>query len=242
VALNHDGKEGHFLDEMTEIGAVAEKPMAVSDLTPPMYSFDDSPIYSDYDVLAKWWDDRLRSSAERTVLYYNTITMHDGARKTKAYTGDSLADYKPRLVSLFADLDRFFAKVEASGRSAVVVFLPEHGANLRGDKKQIAGMREIPSPTISIVPVGIKLIGAGRLTAAPVIVDAPSSYLAVTSLVSRFIERDPFNSGQLSLTEYIHDLPQTAFVAENSRDILIMSHEGRYYMLANRETWSPYQP
>lgn len=243
VALNHNGSEGHFLQEMREIGAVSATPMDVGDLTPPMFSFDDSPIYSDYEVLAKWWRNRLQSRDERAVLYYNSITMHDGARTTKTYARDSLAGYQPRLLGLLADLDRFFADVEASGRRAVVVFLPEHGANLRGDQKQIAGMREIPSPTISIVPVGIKLIGPGMSSSAPtVVVDAPSSYLAVTTLVSRFIARDPFNSAASALLEYAQNLPQTAFVAENSRDILIMSHQGQYYMLANRETWSPYQP
>ena len=44
-------------------------------------------------------------------------------------------------------------ELEASGRRAVVVLVPEHGAALRGDSAQIAGLREIPTPAITLVPV-----------------------------------------------------------------------------------------
>ncbi len=52
--------------------------------------------------------------------------------------------------------------------------MPEHGAALRGDKMQIAGMREIPTPAITLVPVGIKVIGQDANRAgSPVQIDTP---------------------------------------------------------------------
>lgn len=45
----------------------------------------------------------------------------------------------------------------------VVVIVPEHGAALVGDKMQMSGLRDIPSPNITHTPVGIKLIGMKAL-------------------------------------------------------------------------------
>lgn len=243
VALNHDGTYGGFNEELRELAGVTEKPLDLKGLAPHLYSFDDSPIYDDYAVLNKWWNKRLETPSQRMVLYYNTITMHDGARYADgSVTGDSLKTYRPRLTKLFADLDRFFAQVAASGRRAVVVFIPEHGASLRGDKMQIAGMREIPSPTISIVPVGIKLIGMPeRNSAGPLVVSQPSSYLAVSTILRNFIGQSPFE-GKSGLESYVKDLPTTDFVAENNSDTLVMRYGSRYFMLAKKTKWSRYDP
>lgn len=243
VALNHDGTYGGFNEELQELAGVAEKPLDLKGLSPHLYSFDDSPIYDDYAVLNKWWNKRLETPSQRMVLYYNTITMHDGARYADgSITGDSLKTYRPRVTKLFADLDRFFAQVAASGRRAVVVFIPEHGASLRGDKMQIAGMREIPSPTISIVPVGIKLIGMPERTGAgPLVISQPSSYLAVSTILKNFISQSPFE-GKGGLKSYARDLPTTDFVAENNSDTLVMRYGSRYFMLAKKTTWSRYDP
>lgn len=244
VALNHNGVEGDFLGELREIGAVNVAPMAVDHLTPRLYSYDNSPVYSDYDVLAQWWRQRLQNPQVPSVLYYNTVTMHDGARSTKAASDDSLVAYRPRARQLFADIDRFISQLQASGRRAVVVFIPEHGTNLRGDKMQIPGMREIPSPSISTVPVGVKLIGLKNQATASTryTIDEPVSYFAVSTLLSRLIETDPFSAKDFSLAGYTANLPRTMFVSENNRDTLIMRYQGQYYLQQARQHWSPYTP
>lgn len=38
----------------------------------------------------------------------------------------------------------------------MVVVVPEHGGALKGDRMQISGLRDIPSPSITNVPAGVK--------------------------------------------------------------------------------------
>lgn len=243
VALNHNGIGGDFLSDLHEIGNIKTEPMNLDDIRPATYSFDDSPIYNDYEVLSKWWKHRMTSTSPRTVLYYNTITMHDGVHSTVKYSKDSLAGYHPRAIRLFADLDRFFTLIESSGRRAVVIFIPEHGTNLRGDRMQISGMREIPSPNISIVPVGIKLIGMdGRTAANTQIISQPSSYIAVSTILSRLISNSPFNKNIPNLHNYLPNLPETEFVSENNKDTLLMRYNEQYYLFSHNSKWSPYHP
>jgi cellulose synthase operon protein YhjU len=243
VALNHPGIAGDFLNNLREIGRVSEAPMDISDTPTWMYSYDDAPISNDYAVLSKWWSIRSAKQSSRTVLFYNTITMHDGARHTPEYSKDSLLDYRPRVIRLFSDLDRFFAQIEASGRRAVVVFVPEHGTNLRGDKMQISGMRETPSPGITKVPVGIRLIGRGSSASAKTqVISQPSSYIAVSTIISRMVSNSPFNEKNSDLDRYVADIPVTEFVAENNKDTLIMGYKGGYFLLTKHTKWTPYVP
>ncbi|MFX7140552.1 cellulose biosynthesis protein BcsG, partial [Acinetobacter baumannii] len=80
---------------------------------------------------------------------------------------------------------------------------------------------EIPTPRIVHVPVGVKLIGLqGGSTAgnaggndnganAPVTIHAPSSYLALSQLLSNLVADSPFRQGAPAPSQYAADLPQT---------------------------------
>ena len=69
--------------------------------------------------------------------------------------------------------------------------VPEHGAGMRGDRMQISGMREIPAATIVHTPVAMKIFGPNmKRTGETYHVKAPSSYLAISTLVSRLLERE----------------------------------------------------
>jgi len=59
-------------------------------------------------------------------------------------------------------LDAFLANLDKSGRRVMVLVVPEHGAALEGDRMQMSGLRDIPSPSITHVPVGIKFVGIVR--------------------------------------------------------------------------------
>lgn len=59
----------------------------------------------------------------------------------------------------FDELDAFFTELEKSGRKVMVVVVPEHGGALKGDRMQVSGLRDIPSPSITDVPVGVKFFG-----------------------------------------------------------------------------------
>jgi cellulose synthase operon protein YhjU len=172
-------------------------------------------------------------------LYYNSISLHDGNRYTAAAKGSSLDTYKPRLKKLLDDMDRFIDTLEKSGRRVVLAVIPEHGAAIRGDKMQIAGLREIPSPAITQVPVGVRVIGPQLGHSGTVKVDAPTSYLAVNQLVAKLMEAPPFTGGSFNPSDYTADLPTTESVSENE-DTVIMVRNGRAMMRQGKDGWSPY--
>lgn len=243
MAMDHDGHFGDFLAEVRKYGGLELTPFDETKGMPPyLQSFDGTPVYDDYTMLSRWWEKRLKTPAARVAMYYNSISLHDGNRYSGSRSGNSMEIYHPRLTRLLGDIDRFLAQLSASGRRAVVVFIPEHGASIRGDKIQIAGMREIPSPRISIVPVGVKLIGAaGNAAGGPLIVSKPASYLALSKLLSGFIGKTPFAGSGLDLGEYVRDLPTTEFVAEND-DVVVMRRGNRYFMRTRDTDWIEYDP
>lgn len=209
-----------------------------------MHSFDGTPIYEDFPLLSEWWA-RQTPSVRPRVLYYNTITLHDGNRIAGVKSHSSLETFKPRLDKLMSDFDRFITFLEDRGRPVLVILVPEHGAALRGDKVQIPGMREIPNPKITLVPAAIKLVGfKGRPDDAPrqpLQIDKPVSYFAVSTLLADFIVDSPFaGTGGKPLAERVKNLPSTPFVSENEY-IVVMGRENGY-LIRSEGTWVDYQP
>lgn len=239
LAMNHDGHFDNFLAEIRKQGALNLPPFDVRGAPPYLQNFDGSPVHDDYTVLSKWWEKRLSTPSDRVALFYNSVSLHDGNRYSGSRSGNSMEIYPPRLTRLLSDLDHFFTQIETSGRRAIVVFIPEHGAAIRGDRMQIPGMREIPSPHISIVPVGIKLIGKTTASTEPLVVSAPASYLAVSELLSGFISQTPFTGGAPDLDRYVRNLTSTEFVAENE-DVTVIRHDDRYFMRAQDTGWVEY--
>ncbi len=244
LLMNHDGHYGDFLSDVRERGGLNVPPFEVKGLPAYLQSFDGSPVHDDYEVLSKWWGKRMQLPTERVALYYNTVSLHDGNyysnEKGDSRRSNSMEIYPQRLTRLLADLDRFFSVLQASGRRAVVVLVAEHGASVRGDKMQIAGMREIPTPLISTVPVGIKLIGLpDNPSAKPVLVTKPTSYLAISQLLANFLTITPFGKNSLSMDDYVRDLPATEFVAQNE-DVVVMLNGKQYYILSKGAGWIEY--
>jgi cellulose synthase operon protein YhjU len=242
LAMNHDGRYGGFLADLRERGGLKATLFDTKAVPAYLQSFDGSPVYDDYTVLTKWWKSRLEMPSKRVALFYNSVSLHDGNRYPGDRSASSMDIYPQREVRLLDDIDRFFSELQASGRHAVVIFVAEHGASIRGDKMQVAGLREIPSPRISIVPVGIKLIGmAGNPAAKPLIISRPTSYLAISQLLADFISISPFGKNSPSLAEYASNLPSTGFVAENE-DVVVMRNNKRYYIHTKDAEWVDYDP
>ncbi len=130
-------------------------------------------------------------------------------------------------------------KLEKSNRRAVVVMVPEHGGAVRGDQRQIAGLREIPTPAITIVPVGIRVTGGNLHHEPPQQIDSSTSYLAVAHIIGRMLQTSPFAEKSFSPSAYVEDLPSTRFVAQNERAIVAESG-GRYYFSGDAEHWEDY--
>ncbi|MGC1728796.1 MAG: cellulose biosynthesis protein BcsG [Steroidobacteraceae bacterium] len=235
-AMNHDGHFGNFFGDVRERGGVTAPLEDASGATAAQAAFDGTPVYDDYSVLSRWWTKRLTNRAPRVVLYYNTISLHDGNRVVGSGHPDS--SYGARLATFSEDIGRFLDLLRASGRHVVVVLIAEHGANVGGDRRQIAGLREIPTAAIAHVPVAIALINATRAQpSAPSRIDAPASYPAVNEMLSRFIADDPFAGPVASLDPYVSALPRADFVAENNGTTVIQA--GAHYMMRSPDgDWS----
>lgn len=239
VALNHDGKFDNFLGQLKTDGRLDTPPMSDDGLTPVQYAFDKSPVYDDLSVLDRWLDNRQKSSSSRVALYYNTISMHDGNHLPGTSSLPNTQEaYKARLSRFLDETESFMQKLEKSGRRAVVVFVPEHGAALRGDKRQIAGLREIPTPAITIVPVGIKVIGAQR-AGDTLSIDQPTSYLAISYVIERMLEQSPFANKTFSAAGYVEQLPTTEFVAQDEK-MTVAEFGNHFYYTRGDKKWERY--
>lgn len=235
LMLNHNGSFDNYLDELQQEGDLDVPKMSQAGLQPVLKAFDDSPIYADSDVLARWAEQDDADTPSAT--FYNTITLHDGNR----YIGQrSAADYKPRLEALFDQVLTFLKQLDRQGRHVAVLIQAAHGAALRGDKMQFSGMREIPSPSITHVPVGLKLTGMAQPhEGSPLHVSEPTSYLAVSELVSRLVAGDIFSAREVDWQGLLDDLPTTQPISENEA-VVVMPYQGVPYVRLKGDGWMPY--
>ncbi|WP_175835695.1 cellulose biosynthesis protein BcsG [Burkholderia multivorans] len=164
------------------------------------------------------------NDAAPVALYYNTISLHDGNRVVgSALT--SIDSYPQRAAKLMSDVDRLADLIAQSGRRAVIVFVPEHGAALRGDRNQVAGLREIPTPRIVHGPVGVRLVGFAGDHGTTTVIDQPTSFLALAQLLSNLVSNSPFKPG-VTLAQYAADLPRTRMVGENEGTVTMQTAAG----------------
>lgn len=243
LGMNHDGHFEDYIGRLHRDGGLAATQMLDTSAMPKaLMAFYGAPMLRDRDVLAKWWQQRLaEKDSSRVAFFYNTITLHDGNRRAGA-RGIASSDYGSRASLLIEDLSGFIDALQRSGRRAMVVIVPEHGAGLHGDRMQIPGMREIPSPSITHVPVGVKLVGmGGGAASSPLHVAAPSSYLALSELVSRvYAASAGGDAAHYDWNALLHELPQTAPVSENE-GAKVLTYAGKpYVQLQGKSDWMPY--
>lgn len=236
-ALNHDGKYMGFQDDVRRWGHL-DVPLAIEDLPVRQYDFTGGPLRADKAVLERWWNTRERSGERRAALYYNTTTLHIGGRWAgeTAPQRDVRAQYTAFAQTLFKDLDEFLALLASSGRNTVVFFVPEHGAALRGTTLQPSGLREIPLPRITTVPVAVKLIGpqSNPRPRAQQVIATPTSYGAVAVFLAEFFKHSPFEPSQWAGGPPLVEVPETDFVAENE-DVRVVK-EGPQYFVKHRSS------
>lgn len=237
LMLDHNGVFGDFLKEVRENGGMQSPLMDQSKLPVNLLSFDGSPVYDDLAVLDRWLQSPDMPAGGRSATFYNILPLHDGNH----YQGQSkTADYKTRAQKLFDELDDFFTELEKSGRRVMVIVVPEHGAALQGDKMQVSGLRDIPSPSITHVPAAIKFFGMkAPHQGAAIDINQPSSYLAVSELVARAVDGKIFTEDSVDWSAFTSNLPQTAAVSENSNAVVVQ-YQGKPYVRLNGGSWVPY--
>ncbi|MGP3143018.1 cellulose biosynthesis protein BcsG, partial [Serratia bockelmannii] len=227
LMLDHSGVFGNYLKELREQGDMQAPLMSQAGIGNELTSFDGEPIYNDLELLTRWLDQQQKGGDGRTATFFNVIPLHDGNRFVGA---NKSADYQPRAQKLFDQLNTFLDQLEKSGRKVVVVIVPEHGAALVGDKMQMSGLRDIPSPNITHTPVGIKLVGMkAPHQGSPLQIKTPSSYLALSELVSRLVDGKVFSESSVDWQTLTQALPQTPVISENDNAI-VMQYQGKPYI------------
>ncbi len=233
-ALNHPGESRDFKKELSSLGKLPA-PMRNDDLQAQFLNFDEAPIYSDRAVLERWWSARIRDSAPRAMLYYNTITTHGGVHRAhdpswwKKSKSEAWIDSAR---TLSAELSDFFKTLDSSGRSAMVILVGEHAMAYRGTPMQGEELRDIPLPRTTMVPAGIKFIGpAFRAIRRPRrIENRPASYLCLAQDIADVLAgRD------------ISAPPAQEFVAENERAV-VANWDGHWLYRDGAGHWSALRP
>ncbi|HHL2559645.1 TPA: cellulose biosynthesis protein BcsG [Yersinia enterocolitica] len=237
LMMDHSGVFGNYLQNIQDDGNMRAPMMSQKGISNQLASFDGEPIYNDLELLNRWLEQQKNGGDTRSATFMNIIPLHDGNR----FVGtNKSADYRTRAQTLFDQLNTFLEELEKSGRKVMVVVVPEHGAALVGDKMQMSGLRDIPSPSITHIPVGIKLIGMkAPQPASPVMVSAPSSYLAISELVSRMVDGRVFTTPSIDWQTLTQGLPETAVISENDNAI-VMQYQGKPYIRLNGGDWVPY--
>ncbi|MGO1189767.1 cellulose biosynthesis protein BcsG [Vibrio casei] len=240
LMLNHNGSFDNFTGLLKNEGHLQAPVMSKEGLSPYQAAFDGSDIYRDKDILNRWLTNREKDPQEKVVALYNTISLHDGNRIIKNSGETGMVSYKRRLKNLLDDLYTFFDTLKKSERNIVVVLVPEHGAGMRGDRMQISGMREIPAATIVHTPVAMKIFGPNmKRTGETYHVKAPSSYLAISTLVSRLLEQDIYAKGTFDPKALSEALPKTKMVAQNSGST-VLEYNNKPYVSLDDQTWQEY--
>jgi cellulose synthase operon protein YhjU len=242
--MNHDGHFGDFYSDVRVRGGVGAAPDSNDGAAIMQDAFDGTPVYGDYSVLSRWWAGRLKNPVERQVLYYNTISLHDGNRvKGGGASSSAKESYRIRTQMLFRDLGRFMDLIGASHRRVVFVLIPEHGAELQGERRQLQGLREVPSLAITQVPVGVALIGgAAQDDKGQHSIDAPVSYLALAELLARMVANDPFAAAaDKGRQPWLQKLPETLSVGESENTVILETGGTQQMQNPDRhwESWDP---
>jgi cellulose synthase operon protein YhjU len=237
LMMDHTGVFGNYLKELREEGNLQAPLMSQAGIAPEVTSFDGSPVFNDAQLMQRWLDDRSKSSDARSATFYNLIPLHDGTRELGSTRS---ADWQPRAKVLFDQLDAFLTNLEKSGRRVMVLVVPEHGAALQGDKMQMSGLRDIPSPDITHVPVGIKFVGMkAPHQGQPLSVETPTSLLAISEIVSRVVDGQVFNAPNVNMSVLTDNLPQSPVVSENDNAVVIM-YQGKPWIRLNGGDWVAY--
>ena len=240
-AMNHDGKFDDLLGQIKSYGQVTVPPLPLNGLKITQRSFNNSPVYDDLMVLNRWREARQKSTSSRVALYYHTGSLHDGNFLLGAESlPNTLQTYRKRLLVFLDEMEKFMQALEESGKNTVVIMVPEHGGAVRGDSRQISGLREIPTPAITLVPVGIKVIGGNsQRTGDALLIGQATSYLAISHIVARMLENSPFTKDAFAPSDYVANLPTTQFVAQ-TENTTVIEESGQFHLKIGSSGWEDY--
>ena len=240
AAFNVDPRYFGMAQDLQKMAGL-DVPISVEGLPRQMLSFDDQPVFENGPVLERWRRLRESDASPRAALFFNTISLHGGGHEDKPrwWKDPPGSLYVKALDGLGADVEALERAIAASGRSAVVVIIPEHGRALRGSVVQAAGLRDIPLARITRVPAAVRLVGPLFAKApAGLEVSGQTSYLALAQLLSDLMADPSSASGPGKLERELDQLPTTSFMAETEK-WKVFQFADRSYVFGKDDAWRP---
>lgn len=224
--------------------AGVDEPVPNENMPVRWLNYDGETVVEDYAMLSRLWGRRQESRAPRAALYYDTVSMHGGVHDDKPewWKDPKGAVYLRAQEALGRDLERFYNDIEASGRSAVVLLVAEHGRALRGSALQAESLRDIPLPGITRVPAAVRFVGP-LFEGAPRgrVADQPMSYLALAQLMADLIGDPSLGRSPDRLEAAVAALPRTKAVSE-TESWKVLEHDGAAYLYGKDRSWRPLPP
>lgn len=236
--MDHSGNFGNYLQGLRDYASF-NAPLSTQTAYGVRYrSFDGEPIYSTADVFDAYIKEISADGAKANFTLFNLVALRDGNVKPDgSFKGLSYNEqYKVRAQVLLDDIVKFEDDLTKSGRRVMLVFIPEHGAALRGDKIQMSRLRDIPSPSITRVPVFVKFINSPHPHAQTTEVAQSSSHQAIAAMVGSALSINYFApDAQAVLTDMISSLPKTYAVSENDGSVVVRFNNIDFLQLRGRE-------
>lgn len=242
MGMNHDGAFDQFKNAIIKnLPEGVEEVVSYKSIAVGAKAFDGTQIGRDEDYLNTWWASRMRKPETPVAYYYNTISLHDG-NVLAGSNSSSMASYPIRLERLLDDFQAFIQTLKKSERKVLLMIVPEHGAGLTGEYGQLPGLREIPSPAITLAPVMAYWIDPDYTRnpeySYPIEVKQPTSYLAVSEFMARWLKLTASARSKPTWPLIVGDLPSTPFVAEEG-DITVLEQQKQYWIKAPGSAWEP---
>lgn len=233
ISMDHNGDYDDFIGSVKANTPKDIALLSAEKLEPQAIFFDgETKLYNDLDALTQWQDSVQSSKPERAALYYNSVLLHAGVRwlGEKTVSGrDPHEQFEDVILTLMDDVQLFIEQLQASNRNTVLVFVPEHGRALVGNSIQLADIRDIPVPSITKVPVGVKLIGPDFTPSGQHEITRPTSYFAISWMINKFLKKSPFAEKATEPAKLVARIPKTAHVSEHEGSIVVEIGEKTLY-------------
>lgn len=242
MGLNHDGRFDDFKALIKEnFTRPSRELVKYDDITVGGIAFDGSTLAADSEYLSTWWNKRQALGGSPVAMYYNTISLHDG-NKLPGSKLNSLESYPIRAENLLDAVQDLIEKIKKTKGHALVVMVPEHGAGITGEYGQLPGLREIPTPAITLAPAIVHWVAPNYVREDiykfPIQINSPTSFAALTEFITRWISLPPDARNKPAWNTVTANLPTTHFVAQQG-DITVLEDEGQYLLKTPGTPWLP---
>ena len=239
LLMNHDGRYGRFREDLERRGGLEVAPQPTAGARIAMQAFDGAPIAGGLRRPAAL----VAAPRGGEGIARGAVLQHDLAarRQPAAGHGGRLAPRLPAACTQAARRHRSFHRAtwRRPERAPSSSSFPSTAPPSMPGRDEIAGLRQVPSPNVTQVPVGVQLVGLPvRAAQRPVRVETSASYLGLNQLLAGVMAAAESDPGSIDLDQLVARQHVTPLVSENEGLVVVRAGDG-YYTRAPNGHWSP---